>query len=88
MLFQSFSYILEFKQMKKTLSAPGLTLPAETDKWVLATSAATLAVDRSILLIEPRSSPTARQGTTEVELEGSRDAAEGCIRLKIMQGLR
>jgi hypothetical protein len=53
MNFLSFSNFLEFELKGLILVVPSLSLPTEADRWVLATSAATLAVDWSNQLTGP-----------------------------------
>jgi hypothetical protein len=64
MNLSSFNYFQEFQLNRKTLSVPDLDLPTETDQWVLATSAATLAVDWSLDLT------TGELGTAATALQG------------------
>jgi hypothetical protein len=59
MNFSSFNYFQEFQLNRKTLSVPDLDLPTEIDQWVLAMSAATLAVDWSTQLTGPWTLPPA-----------------------------
>jgi hypothetical protein len=61
MNFQSIAYFLELWNNMQILIVPRLGLPIVTDPWVLATSAAMLAVDR-VKMVDPAGAHRRRAG--------------------------
>jgi hypothetical protein len=82
----SFSNFLEFEIKGLILVVPSLSLPTEADRWVLATSTATLVVDQVKIFDRPGKLTAGGQSSTAAMVYCPRRCAVRLFQIGTSQG--